>query len=386
MPAALQRNARPAAASPTGSLRAWSGPGVGQAKPGWLGTGWVAILRCLKAAPPSDLQICGARVYNCYRHSVEIILMPIRLALLSVIVFLSPEVGVAQAPQSSVYQAGTDVPATQGPATQQAGSAGQLGQPVTAASRPTGPPFQLSEVEQQFVLQLLEMWETESAKIKTFNADFERLDYNVFGAADQPMIRSFGQVTYSKPDKGSFKINEIHRWKQDRWEHQKQELGDHWVCDGKAVYQYVHREKILEVTPLPAELRGQSIVDGPLPFLFGAEAEKLLSRYWIRPKQGNPEMIWLEAYPRRQADALNYSRVEIMLDRKTMTPTAMQTHAPNGQSRAVYKFTSPVVNGKLDALFGGLFNAPRTPIGYKRVVREAPAGSPQAAAPAAARR
>lgn len=312
--------------------------------------------------------------------------MPIRIAYLLAASLLSPAVVLAQAPQPSVYQQGTEVAAAQGRSTQPSAGAGQLGQPVAPTPRVAGPPFQLSEVEQQFVLQLLKMWETESAKIKTFNADFERLDYNVFGAANQPMIRSFGQVTYSKPDKGSFKINEIHRWKQDRWEHQKQELGDHWVCDGKAIYQYVHREKILEVTPLPSELRGQSIVDGPLPFLFGAEAEKLLARYWIRPKQGNPEMIWLEAYPRRQADALNYSRVEIMLDRKTMTPTAMQLHAPNGQSRAVYKFTDPVVNGKLDALFGGLFNAPRTPIGYKRVVREAPTGGPQAAAPAEAAR
>ncbi|MDC0935286.1 hypothetical protein OAS39_03290, partial [Pirellulales bacterium] len=147
------------------------------------------------------------------------------------------------------------------------------------------------------------------------------------------------------------------------------------------VYQYVHREKILEVTPLPPELRGTSIVDGPLPFLFGAEAKKLMQRYWIRPKQGTPEMIWLEAYPRWQSDAVNYSRVEIMLDRKTMTPTAMQLHAPNGQSRAVYKFSNPAVNGTLDALFGSLFSAPRTPIGYKRVVRE-PQTAPQAALPA----
>lgn len=260
-------------------------------------------------------------------------------------------------------------------------SPGTLGAPQAAPQTPAGPPFQLTQVEQQFVVQLLQMWENSSSQIKTFNADFERLDYNVWGGGQQPMIRSFGQLTYSKPDKGSFKVNEIHRWKDDQWDHQKQELGEHWVCDGKAVFQYVHREKILEVTPLPPELRGKSIVDGPLPFLFGAEADKLLKRYWIRPKQGNPAMIWLEAYPRWQADAMNYSRVEIMLDRKTMTPKAMQVHAPNGQDRAVYKFSDSVVNGKLDGLFGGLFNAPRTPFGYRRVVREDPTPGPQAANP-----
>ena len=138
-------------------------------------------------------------------------------------------------------------------------------------------------------MQLLQMWENESAKIKTFNAEFERLEYDaVFGDVNTPMVRSFGQITYAKPDKGSFKVNEIQRLKDGSWETQKKERGQHWVCDGKAIYQYVHREKILEVTPLPPELRGKSIVDGPLPFLFGAEAKKLMQRYWIRPKQVTP--------------------------------------------------------------------------------------------------
>lgn len=332
--------------------------------------------------------------------------MVYRIFLAWLAVFLPATLCGGQESSSSVYRNPSAAPAGVGAATAPnsrvatAASAGTLGAPQTpsppgalAAERPAGPPFQLSEVEQQFVVQLLQMWQNKSAEIKTFNANFERLSYNAFGAADRPMIRSFGQLTYSKPDKGSFKINEIHRWKktdpQDAspnaagtYEHEKHELGEHWVCDGKAVYQYVHRDKILEVTPLPPELRGKSIVDGPLPFLFGADANKLMRRYWIRPKQGNPQMIWLEAYPRWKADAMNYSRVEVMLDRKTMSPLAIQVHAPNGQERSVYKFEEPVINGKLDGLFGGLFNAPRTPFGYKRVVVEPTPAGPQAANPA----
>jgi len=266
--------------------------------------------------------------------------------------------------------------------------------PVVPAQRGLiGPPFQITPVEQQFVDQILQMWENESSKIETFSGRFQRWEYDpIFGPGDQiPSLKSSGQLTYSKPDKGSFKIEEVRRYQpQDPqaapqpadWVLQKEEVGEHWVCDGKAVYEYKHNKKQLVVQPLPPELHGKSIVHGPLPFLFGAKAAELKRRYWIRSKQGDETSIWLEAYPRTQADAANYHHVEIMLDRKTMQPKAIQVHMPNNKSRAVYMFDKPTINGKLNALFGGLFSAPRTPFGWTRVVQEMPAGSqanPQAA-------
>jgi TIGR03009 family protein len=268
--------------------------------------------------------------------------------------------------------------------------------PEPGAVAPPAAPFQLTEQQSQYVLQTLQLWESKSAEINTFNAEFERLDYDeVFGSANEPLIRSTGALSYSKPDKGSFKIDTISRWtKRDpkneapdapgEYVLQKDEVGEHWVCDGKAIYEYEHRLKQLRVTSIPEEMRGQSIVDGPLPFLFGAEAQKLMDRYWIRPKS-HPTQIWLEAYPKRQMDAANYDAVEVMLDPQTMYPLAIQVHLPGGKQRHVYTFQTPTVNGKMESWFGGLFNAPRTPLGWKKVVMtdaELQPG-PQAANPAA---
>ncbi len=257
-----------------------------------------------------------------------------------------------------------------------------------AQPAPMGPPFQLSDVEQQFVDQILQMWENKSKDVKTFDCKFNRWEYDpVFGPANDPAIKSQGQLSYSKPDKGSFKISEIERYvKKDEtspgvYEAQKQEVGEHWVCDGKAIFEYKHDKKQLVVQPLPEEMRGQSIVDGPLPFLFGAEADKLKQRYWIRSLKSDEGTIWLEAYPRLQADAANYHHVDIMLNRKTMMPSAIQMHMPNGRNRSVYMFEQPTVNGTLDALFGSLFSSPRTPLGWTRVVEEMPS-APQATQPA----
>ena len=340
--------------------------------------------------------------------------------ILCVIACFTHSIAVAQTELSSPdlprYPAATPkvLPSTQAPAYQQPNQSSALGAPLAQVANaparvdpqavpmvprmPVGPPFQISPVEQQFVDQILQMWENESSKIETYSSSFQLWEYDPvwLPLKDTPITKNIGRLTYSKPDKGSFKIEEVRRWtKQDPnqqghlpgdWVLQKKEVGKHWVCDGKAVYQYRHDIKQLVVQPLPPELQGKAIVDGPLPFLFGAKADELKRRYWIRSKQSDPEMIWLEAYPRKQEDAANYHHVEVMLNRKTMQPRAIQVHKPNNnQSRDVYMFDEdPTINGKLNALLGGLFSAPRTPLGWKKVVQELPTGqpaSPQAANP-----
>ena len=255
---------------------------------------------------------------------------------------------------------GAAVPATLPAMAPGVGPTDQVAAPAPVGAAPVQPgavappaaPFVLNPQDLQYVQQTLQMWEAESAKVNTFNADFERLEYDkVWGTPDKPMIVSTGTLSYSKPDKGSFKIESIRRWtKTDpknpapdapgEYVEQKDEVGEHWVCDGKSIYEYDHRQKQLRVTSIPAEMQGKSIVDGPLPFLFGAEAQKLMDRYWIRAKT-HPAQIWLEAYPRRQIDAANYDFVEVMLDRKTMQPLAIQVHLPGGQQRHVYTFQQP---------------------------------------------
>lgn len=280
--------------------------------------------------------------------------------------------GQLSAPQVSVPGQVTSVP-SQTPTTGPTGS---------AQEPPMGAPFQLDAVEQGFVDQILQMWENSSSQVKTFDCKFERWEYDpVFGpGSDIPFIKSVGQLSYAKPDKGSFKIDEVQRFiakdpnkpTEGDYQLQKEEVGEHWVCDGKAIYEYKHDKKQLVVQPLPEDMRGQSIVDGPLPFLFGAEAKKLKARYWIRSRESKPDTIWLEAYPRTQADAANYHHVDVMLERKTMTPTAIQVYMPNGRNRAVYIFDKPKVNAALNQLFGSLFSSPRTPLGWTRVVEEMP--------------
>jgi TIGR03009 family protein len=272
-------------------------------------------------------------------------------------------------------------------------------QPAAAPAQaaPQVPPqFQLNAIEQAFLDQVLDTWERESAKVVTFRCDFERWEYNAaFGPGPEiPLNKDKGELSYQKPDKGSFQITEIRKWQaepvppgeqppavaQGDWIAQPDAIGEHWVCDGKSIYEYRHDQKQLVERPIPPEMQGQAIVDGPLPFLFSAEAAKLKQRYWMRVEQQqqpqNSNTIHLQARPKFQQDAANYTAVELMLDRQRLLPTAMKVYLPDG-SQHLYLFdvAGASVNGTLDRI-QALFSRPKTPWGWKRVVEQPPAPPP----------
>jgi TIGR03009 family protein len=282
----------------------------------------------------------------------------------------------------------------------------QAAPPQVGPQQPPAPQvpqgFQLNQLQQAFLNQVLDAWQLESSKIVTFKCSFERWEYDLaFGPKPNPkeipLNKSRGEVSYHRPDKGSFQITEIAAFQaqqpppgqpaaaaQAAWVKRPDAIGEHWVCDGKSVFEYRHDQKQLVERPIPPQLQGQAIADGPLPFLFGAQAAKLKARYWLRVEQQanqNQNEIWLVARPRFQAQAADFSEVEVILDRQRLLPKAMQVHFPSG-NRHVYMFdiANAKVNNALDR-FQALFARPRTPAGWKRVVEQMPVE--QAAQPSA---
>lgn len=269
----------------------------------------------------------------------------------------------------------------------------QLPQPVAPAPVPAQAPegFQLNQLQDAMLNQVLDAWQLESAKVNTFKCSFERWEYNAFSPKVNnevaPLNKCAGELSYNRPDKGSFQITEVRVFKTappapgqapdapvtGDWIKQPEAIGEHWVCDGKSIFEYRHQDKHLVERPIPPQLQGQAIVDGPLPFLFGAEAKKLKARYWMRiEEQGNKQEIWLTALPRFQAQAADYSRVEVILDRVQLLPKAMRVKMPDG-SLHLYMFdiANASINARL-AIFAALFQKPLVPFGWKHVVEQPP--------------
>jgi len=279
----------------------------------------------------------------------------------------------------------------------------QLGQPrqtTAATSSPARsqlklpPGFPISKQHEDFVVRLLHHWEKQSAKIERYRCGFTRYEYNpVLGPGVDAQTgvlpartKSFGQIMYAAPDKGLFRVDEVTHYRPGKqpggkaqYVKHEAEHGEHWVCDGVRVFEFRHHQKELVQIELPPEMHGKGIVDGPLPFLFGAEAQKILDRYWVHtitPKDAAARKeYWLEVFPKSQADVASYRMVHVIID-KYILPKAIRIFAPNyhpktNRTSTLFVFDDREQNWstipeKLN-LFHRAFHKPKMPDGWKLV-------------------
>jgi TIGR03009 family protein len=266
--------------------------------------------------------------------------------------------------------------------------------PAHSAPQPRAP-FFLSPQEQANLDQILAAWERQSSTIKTYKCDFTRFEYSTpFGQKAQPDQQptprtiSTGVLKYSAPDKGMFMVSEIQilNPKTGKYESGGPDDLEHWVCDGKSIFEINHKQKTRTEKPLPPQMQGAAISDGPLPFVFGAKAATLKQRYWLREitPAGVTDAIWLEAHPRFQADAANFRFVEVIIGRKDFMPKAIQMYNPaydpkrENDSRTVFDFQKTSFNGRFDNVFKD-FVGPDVPFHYKKIVLQPLIDQPAAA-------
>jgi len=233
-------------------------------------------------------------------------------------------------------------------------------------------PFQLTAEQQAVVDLVLRTWEAKQKGIKTFSCEFTLWEYGgTLRNDNEPRSSNDGALYYAPPDKGRYEV----------FDKDGNSL-EHWVCDGRAIYEFKTANKELVEHSLPEEMRGKAIADTPLPFVFGSTAEKMRQRYWMRvttlANQGNENFlkkgqIFLEAIPKFKHDAANFQKVEIILNERDMLPYAINqflpSHTPKNPSRKAYEFRAHKVNGGMDQ-FNRFFSKPRKPLGWKYVVEK----------------
>jgi len=253
---------------------------------------------------------------------------------------------------------------------------------AAAPARAAQPPFRISPEHEAYLNRVLVAWEQRGAQVKTFECGFARFEYDgVWGSANEPVHVDAGRLKYKAPDQGVFEVT--HTRRAGEWQAIDENRKEHWVCDGKSIYQFDYQKKQLIERQLPAELQGQAISNGPLPFLFGAKAAELKDRYWMRvitPAQVQDTQIWLEAYPRHRADAAEFKRAEVILSMSDLTMQGLRVDSPNDKSWKTFRFEDINVNERRGP-FGFLRSDPfraQTPLGWKKIVEPPPTDSPPA--------
>jgi TIGR03009 family protein len=308
--------------------------------------------------------------------------------------------GDADAIRPDSQKTGQSKPRPQGPASDRP-MAGPQGTPDPNAIIPC--PFKaLTKAQQKELDELLAKWEERSGKIERFRCKFERWEYDpVFGPPNPKDAKTFGlgDLKYAAPDKGLFKVNTMKVWQlpvgkdgkpvpgaEGIYEEKPGVHGEHWVCDGKAVFAWDYPQKVIKKLPLPPDMQGKKIVDGPLPFLFGAKAEVLKKRYWLRVTTPDDvqDQFWIEAWPKYVGDRQNFYNITVILSAKEFLPDAMEvndpsfrpnTHPNPNEKRTVYSFTKREVNWTVSGLsklnvFHKEFYEPEAPFGWSIKVEE----------------
>ncbi|MFT4558454.1 MAG: TIGR03009 family protein, partial [Planctomycetaceae bacterium] len=203
--------------------------------------------------------------------------------------------------------------------------------------------------------QILTEWHKQSVGIKRLEGEHVRIIYDyVFGVA----TRAEGKFYYEAPDKGRIdlvpdkqgqgkkfpKINPSTNKKVELTAQPDQP--ERWICDGKQVLVIDEVQKSAQQFPLPPAARGNNIMDGPLPFLFGMPPEKAKQRYRMKLLQANAKDIDIIVYPRWKQDLANYKWARIRIERGTMLPMAVQMLDPAGSRETVYTFPRVAKNPK----------------------------------------
>ncbi|MEQ8788754.1 MAG: TIGR03009 domain-containing protein [Pirellulaceae bacterium] len=260
-------------------------------------------------------------------------------------------------------------------------------QQVPLAQGPAQPDWMpISQPHQQYIDQLLGFWEKKSSQIDRYRCHFQRWQWDpVFGPRDTYYTYSVGTVQYSAPDKGMFQVESKRYFtlpktqgERPTYEPHAGDPGEHWVCDGKAIWEFDYKQKKLIERELPPDMQGKAIVDGPLPFMFGAKMASIKARYWLRvitPAEATEE-YWLEAVPKTMQDAANFKKVEVIIAREDYLPKAIQIYPVNydprtNPSRTVFQFERREVNFRdLQDLipFNKQFYEPATPSGWEKQI------------------
>lgn len=249
----------------------------------------------------------------------------------------------------------------------------------------------LSTAHQTYIDKVLEYWQNKTSKVDRYRCTFERWQFDtVFGPQNTFKTYSTGLIRYADPDKGMFKVEKVLSYQAPRSQQEKPRHiaiegvhGEWWVCDGKSVFEYDFTNERLIQQILPVELQGKAIKNGPLPFLFGADATEIEQRYWLQviTPSNVKDAVWLEAFPKSQADAANYLKVHIIIDRRDFLPKGIVIFDRNfikgkNHSRTVFNFRDREEN--FNTTFEALriweknFYEPSLPSGWKKVVNAAP--------------
>ena len=271
-----------------------------------------------------------------------------------------------------------NIPISGGPG----GAAQPVNPPQNQPGRPqqvlpnNGQPFpQLTVAEAADLDRLLDIWEKRSSQFRYFETEFQLWKYGE-DLLNQAESVSYGKIQYSAPNKGMYEITGL--IVDGKRQPAPPENRTRFLSTGDQIYDYDFVKKHVRIYTIPEDQREGIAGGGPMPFVFGAKADDLKKRYYLRilrPKEreGKGE-IWLEAFPRTPEDADEFKSIQLVFDAKQLTPKAFIKFGVNEKERDTYQFleNTMVVRAKGSPIPDPPFAQRDIPIGWTKEEIEPP--------------
>ena len=153
---------------------------------------------------------------------------------------------------------------------------------------------------------------------------------------------------------------------------------ERWICDGNEIKAIDDDNKTYDAIKIPPNQRGENIMDGPLPFLFGMPPDKAKARYEFKLINENDKAYAIEVRPKWKEDAIDWTKAQLILDREMCLPLEVHLFNAAGTTETVYYFSALQINKIRFFFWTNPFEPSLTFDGYKRSVHNNPvAGGPQ---------
>jgi TIGR03009 family protein len=175
--------------------------------------------------------------------------------------------------------------------------------------------------------QLLGAWEAQSAKIKTLDAKFMRIDDSPVWDNKETYV---GRAILKSPDQAFL---DFQRFKDGKLEPYEQTR-----CTGSEVYHYRSATNQIFIYTMPANQRQRALQEGPLPFLFNMRAAEAKARYHMIYLGDDLKYHFLRIEPREQIDREAFIRADVALRKEGFMPDWIRLHLPNQKDTQTFDF------------------------------------------------
>jgi TIGR03009 family protein len=146
-----------------------------------------------------------------------------------------------------------------------------------------------------------------------------------------------GEAKYYKPNKASI-------WLVNK---KKQQDFERLLCDGPKVYKW--EPKLKEIHLYAPENPKQDKVsdDNFVSMMMGMKAEQAKARYQMVLSNEDTHYFYVDIYPKRADDKVEFSRARLVLVKSTGLPRQIWFEQPN-QNETTWDFTNMAVNVNID--------------------------------------